>query len=598
MNLLRNTTILLAGSMLLFAGWTTGCATSSGESVDPFAVADEQRRDILDDEPDVDESARRRARQPEPDDDEMYIIPEAQSDPARTIDATPDGWDMSERRQFRDDTNVYDGIRNWRGADDAGFSAIVDTDDSHAYFWIEVTDDTVVDSSPRDLRDGIVIYLRDPRFDDLLDALPKSLRQALDVRVESAFAINPDGDFAPYNSEEPAPKGAVHTAAQRTDDGYRIEAAFALEAFRYISEMPLTRLAFRIDLYDTDSPHAAEVETRLSAAVDSSGQRPRFAAIDTAGLLPSKAPQQGPPRADVLGVWRFEPEGWRFRFLERMSRRWNIFRDLYAVEEELESKYQLPSTCRDSDNRRKIVEAYEHHSQDRRVALLACGTSARNARCPSGATSQLFWISMERSPDGEQWSVDETRDVFDEPLNQCPSASPAGEPTVHSFSLLPFDAIGPSVWGIGYHKQEQDSSYHLRERNLLLVDPHASDFVLTETLLEREYASGRDQILTDSRVYLTDLDDEEGLDLCTIQSVREQRCDSFRTGCETRSRGHELLTGIELWNQEEYRFEDYILQRHNKCRGSTQFSDITGFKVLILGDRLGLLTSRNGDSTE
>ena len=571
---------------------TGGLACASGpqeDEVDPFAVADEEP-DLLDREDDDEGDDDRRRRRPD-DSGEPYDIDQAPTTPQRAVDGSPDGWDMdADRRDFDTARHVYDGENRWDGPDDLSFSAAVDADDGHVYFWVEVTDDQVVDSDPADPLDAVVIRLRDPQLDDLLEALPPSLEERLDVELEAEFAITPDGRVAPVDRRRSVPADVIHTATELTDDGYLVEAAFSLEALPYLAEMPLADIAFQIDVFDADDPSARGPDTRMTAIPHPDDGSPRFAAMETEGMLPTTVPRGGPTRPDAFGLWRVDGDRWGFESIEYVSSHWKGVDDLRKVAENARETDVLPDICTGDDIDRRIVEAYDHHRGAHRVALVLCGTPAPDDRCPSDAETQLVWTSMH--PDGDMWAVDRAHTVFDEPLNQCPTSAPSGEVKYHDFSMLPFDRIDTWVWGIGYHKTEEGRRHKDNEMRVRIVSPDSDQFVLTRRHLQRIYASGSERTLYDSRIYLTDLEDGGGLDICEVEDIREQHCDSFMSGCETRSRGHEVIARVDLWNDADTTFDDYLLTRHDQCRGSTTFDDISGYKLLIIDNRLGLLPAR------
>lgn len=597
---LRRVSIFLSATALSIALVTGACASSSADTdgdtdVDPFAMADESESDLLDEDSGVDPDERRRRRPQRTTDSDgevLYTIPEANSEPARTIDAEPDDWDSAEFRDFDDADRVYDGDDHWSGPEDTSFSAAVDVDDSHIFFFVGVIDDQVLASSPSDPVDAVVFRLRDPALDDLLASLPTSLRDQLGVHVETAVAVTPDGQFAPYDTNASIDAEAIETTAIETGAGYMIEVALSLEALPFVAEMPLDRLAFGIDVFDGDDSASSGPQKRLSAVPRSSRDRPSLATIDTGGLLPSSAPDSGPPRPDALGVWDFDDDHWRFRSLEYFSPRWNALDTLDEVAADILDTSELPEICHDSDSDKRMIEAYEASSESQRVALVLCGTASDDSSCDSGARSQLIWTALE--PSGEKWAIEAALPVFEEPLEQCLLSPSSAGAYHHDFSMLPFDRIGPTVWGIGYHESLDDSERKNREAGVVLVDPESPDFVLAQRSLKRIRATSDERTRHDNRLYLTDLDDNDALDLCQIEEIREQSCDSLDSGCTTRNRGHEVISHIDLWDSSAHSFEKYLLSRHNDCRGSSDFDSIAGFQILLIGHRLGLLPT-SGD---
>lgn len=568
----------------------TGLACSSGpeEQIDPFEMAGEDREeDLLDQQPEPTEDHERTRADDQ--DDEPMVVPQAAAEPARPVNARPDGWDMSDRRVFDDADHVYEGASRWDGPDDASFAAAVDTDDSHVYFWIEVTDDRVVDSRPTHPLDGVEIRLRDPRLDNLLAALPPTLRDRLDVEIEAGYAITPDGRTAPTDGDESVPPEALHSAAIDTDEGYVIEAAFALEALPYLAEIPLDEIAFRIDVLDAD-PGDDTPSSRLSAIIDADGS-PHFAVTDTDGMLPAASPEQRPPRADALGMWHRTGDGWIFETLEYVSNRWNLVDDFEGVADRLLELGAFPDVCDDVDAQHRIHDVYDYRDGSHRIVLSSCGPAADNG-CSDEARSQVVWTHLER--DRDRWLMAESQTVFDQPLEQCVHTAPEGQPLHHDFSLMPFDRVANRMWAVDYRRSLEGTNHEVDERELRLVDPRSEQFVQLDRRLQSVRDSGRERVLRDNRIYLTDLEDDGNLDVCKVEEIKEQTCESFQSGCETIPRGHEVIPNIDLWDAEDHRFEDFLLTRHDDCRGSTQFEDIgSGYKILTVGDRIGLLPTRD-----
>ena len=577
-------------ALLLATGGLWACSSSPSPSVDPFEVAEE--RDILDDPVERGERRRRApAQRAAPDDEEvMFIIPEALSEPARTIDANDQGWDLSRMRAADSARHVFDGAQSWDGPDDASFRAAVDVDDSFVYVWVEVTDDQVVPSLPTSPLDAVVVWLRDPRLETLLETVPSSLRDHVGIETEVGVVITPDGQYAPVDSSHSIPRGAIHTATRSTPQGYIVEAAFAAETLPTVGSLPLPEIAVRIDLLDADDDDASQPKARLTAFPGDDGEPPRFASADTPGLLPSAAPSAPPPRPDAWGIWRFADGGWAFQPLEYLSQRWHLIDDNQSIEEALASSDEVPSICTDGANQMRTIEAYQQPAGTYRVATTLCGQPSQNGRCSTDSRTQLIWTALRPGDDG-QWSVQHAQPVFDRPLQQCTDAAPSGKEFVQNFSLLPFDVIGSWVFGVGWHKSFDLSDQRLRETAVTLVDPRSSNFIIGQTRLRRHTAAPRTRTLYDSRAYLTDLEGDGRMDLCQVEEVREQNCQALDVGCHTRERGVQVLTQIHLWDNEGHRFSRYPMDRYGDCRGSMTFDNVDGYKILLIGNRLGLLRS-------
>lgn len=583
---------VLAGCLAILS-WTGGCSSSKASTIDPFSMADEARSpaDLLDEPQAAARSQRGTGRRGSPGAGRaQFSVPQAAAEPARQIDATPQGWDLSQLRHFDQRFNLVEGVGAWRGTEDASFSVAVEFDESHLYFWIQVQDDQIIRSHPSTPLEGVLIWLGDPGLDGLFDSLPENLVNQLSPLSHSAILISPDGQFGRYGDGPIPSDNSVHVATAYTDTGYIVEAAFSLEAFALLTELPLNEVAFRVEILDTDDPQSPSYQKRLSMFPPRDDGKPRYALLDVEGLLPLVSPVEGPPRADALGVWRQSRDGWRFETMEYVSPHWEVIEDLQAAAAQVVDRGPLPTVCTGPDKAMWLVEAYESIAGNQRVALILCGTDNLSAFCPANAVTQLVWTAM-KSIDDDAWVIDQVQELFPEPLGQCPFQSRAAQPYFHSFSMLPLGVIGPTVWGIGWHMQQQASHRNLERAGVYFVDPRSEHFIVGDLPLRHIADHGPNRTRHDSRVYLTDLNDDDAMDLCEIELVQDQYCPSSDQPCETRERGREVLTHIKTWVDSEYRFEDYLLHRHDRCRGSTTFAEISGYKVLLVEKRLGLIRS-------
>ncbi|WP_158542433.1 sugar-binding protein [Lujinxingia litoralis] len=590
MNPLPVSSLRPTGALLLAAGALTllnACGGAPPVSVDPFAIAESerQRTDILDAPT---QAPRRAVERPTAEPDELYMIPEASAQTSRTIDAVPEGWDLSKLRAFDTRTNLIAGSGRWTGPEDASFKATVDADEGFIYFWVEVSDDVLVDSHPQDLLDGVVISLRDPQLDTLLNSLPATLRNTLEARADAAFAITPSGQIARYRSSHPLDARDVQAATRQTEGGYVLEVALGMGALPYIAAMPLGDIAFRIEVLDTDDARATRPEKHLSMFPSGDDQAPLFAVFDTGGLLPREAPQAGPPRFDALGAWHRGDQGWRFQPFEYIPQTWRVIEDLRQVAGQVIDKDPLPRICTAADREMWLVEVYEDRARNNRIALVLCGSAATNARCPNDATTQLVWAHM-RPEDDQMWRIDRSFEVFETPLNQCPFERAGDGPLYSNFSLLPLNVIDAAMWAVGWQMRHDLPRQLRHESGIVFIDSRASSPNVGNVQLARVDAANTARTLASSRVYLANLDDVEGYDICEIEELDNQQCQGFQQGCETTARGSERIPHVKTWAPEAHRFERYLLTNHPNCRASTGFDTIEGFKILQVGNRLGLL---------
>ena len=567
MNLHRSPLLALG---ILF-GALVGCSSAPSSDFDPFDTDAPSASDAADDQ---DGDAPQR-QSPPPGDRATTASPDdaPSSTPGRAVDGTGDGWDTLDLRSFDDEDHVVEGRHRWQGPDHLSFHAAVDTDDNHLYLIVDVHTDDVDPNA-----DAVELRLRDPGLDDMINDLPTLLQERFSLDYELTFSVAPDGSLSPLDGSSLA-TDAIHTAGVNTVDGYRVEVAVGVDAFRYLRRLPLDAVGFRLDVLSDP--------LRMSAAVRSDGS-PRYALYEDASLLPTQAPDNAPPRDDALAVWQRDGQQWSFRSLEYLSSRWQHLGNPHHIVTSMIDADAFPSSCDPSSHDVRLVDTYAHRDGDRRVALWLCGTPADDDPCPESATSELIWSELvPRSSD--EWGVSQAFSVLDTPLDQCPVTVSDDQPLASDFSLLPLDLIGPDVWAIGFHRRGDTSNHILHETIATLIDPHASDPILSRMTLDRVDATTDSRTVESGQVFLTNLNDQEGLDICQVDEIKDQRCRGLMEDCQTRDRSHELMSSAELWNPDTHQFEDYPLSRHPMCRGSTAFESVDGYQLLVIDTRLGLI---------
>ncbi len=567
MNLHRSPLLALG---ILF-GALVGCSSAPSSDFDPFDTDAPSASDAADDQ---DGDAPQR-QSPPPGDRATTASPDdaPSSTPGRAVDGTGDGWDTLDLRSFDDEDHVVEGRHRWQGPDHLSFHAAVDTDDNHLYLIVDVHTDDVDPNA-----DAVELRLRDPGLDDMINDLPTLLQERFSLDYELTFSVAPDGSLSPLDGSSLA-TDAIHTAGVSTVDGYRIEAAVSVDAFPYLRAFPLDALGFRLDVV-TD-------HVRMSAATRSDGT-PRYALYRDANLHPAHPPQKSPPRDDAIAVWQRQGTKWSFRSLEFLSPRWTHLGQNPEIVNSLVDAEAFPASCDPAEDDIRLVDAYEHRDGDLRTALWLCGTSADNAPCPDHATSDLLWSTIEPYS-SDQWIISEAFSVLQSPFDQCPLETADDGPLAQDFSMLPLDLIGPDVWAIGFHRHRQTSNHFFEDTQAVLVDPGASNPILTRLTLDHTDATNQHRSLERGRIYLTDLNDQEGLDICQVDELIDQSCRSLMEDCQTRDRSHETMSVARLWNPDTHQFEDYPLAQHPQCRGSTNADSIDGYQLLLIDRRLGLI---------
>jgi hypothetical protein len=579
-------------ALLVSVCGATGCKSGPTPTIDPFEQVESDRgADILDRHSSP--TTRARAVRARSDDGVEYMMPTAGEELGKTIDGTPSDWDLSRARSFAHERFVEVGAEVWKGPSDASFRVAIDADDSYVYFFIEVTDDVALNQPPQSPADAVIIWLRDPQLDRLGRILPETLRTNQLIKTETAIIFSPDGRFARYGSDDPIVSQSVFAAGTRTPTGYALEIAFGMSALPQVAEMPMQEIAFRVEVLDGDNPSRPGVEKHLSMLPQTDEDTARYALFDLPGWLPHHAIKNPPPRVDALGAWVIGPDGWDFRNIEFVVPNWRVLDHLEPVRATLTDRQGLPELCRALRNEVRLLEAYQATSGNHRVILAMCGTPPDGNRCPQAARSQLMWIHMtpegRGNPDELNWQVQSTIEVFEEPLNQCTSQPVEGAAYFHGFSTNPLPMVNPSVWAVGWNSRQQTPLYRLEESGVIFVDPQSSSKRVGAVRTHQRSSAKDERTLRNSRVFLTALDQTDGLDLCEVEHIEEQSCEDVDRGCVTRERRRETLTHIRTWNPSKRIFEPYLLTRHPQCTGRTTYGDVDGFKLLHVNDRIGLL---------
>ncbi|MFU8802402.1 MAG: hypothetical protein ACNA8W_01205 [Bradymonadaceae bacterium] len=580
-------------AVLLSLSPQLGCKSSP--TINPFDLPDDTRdRDLLDDPVARGPGGAHRVNA---EDGVEFMMPAASEEFTKEIDGNPKDWDMSRARTFAHERFVEVGAEAWRGPEDASFQVAIDADESFLYFFIEVTDDVLLNEPPHSPADGIVIWLRDPRLDDLSKSLPESFRENQRIKTETAIVFSPDGRFSRYGSDEPIVSQSVFAAASRTRKGYALEVALGMSILPQIAAMPMTEVAFRIEVLDGDNPDRPGVDKHLSMLpLSDDDDSPRYALFDLPGWLPHHTVASAPARLDALGVWAIGSDGWNFESIEFVVPNWRVLEDFRHVEKALEDRGGLPEICRATRNEIDVVEVYQSSTAAHRIALAVCGTPSQGARCASGARSQAVWIHLtpqaRGNPNEVPWEVQSAIEIFDEPLRQCTSGGAGDDAHYSGFSLYPMTVISPSVWAVGWNKKEQTRNERRRESGVVFVDPQSSAKRVGALKTHQRSSKKDERFLRESRIYLTPIDNVEGLDICEVERIEEQSCTDFDQGCLTHERGRETLTYIRTWSPEKKVFEPYLLSRHNRCTARTTFGDIDGYKLLHVNQRIGLLPTK------
>ncbi len=569
----RSETILF--TLLLMCLLATGCK-KTGEAKDTSTLEEVDDTAMLE-EP-VDTSAQRRAQNPE----EELFIPTAERTMRFEIDGDDADWKDVNRRDFDARDAIMDGQRSWKSKADASMNIGAVLDSNYLYALIEVRDDKIL----RDGEDSIRLWLRDPKLEQIMSTMPEGISIEDDLIHDVALEIRPDGSHTLMQDDVTLPEDAVTLTSTTFKGGWRIEAAIALETLPFVASLPLSRLAFRVDMHDSDKKGSDKAQTILSMMPYERDEPPRFAAISTEeGLLPHLGARGVITRVDGVGYWRRDEQHWTFTPLERVPKVWRNMTDTSLFFNNLSASLECPSL----DQKRILLEAYTTRSERHRIGLMLCSESSQDT-CPEDARTNLYWIHLARNESGE-YDIKRNLAIFKEPIAQCRTQAAKGEVFHDQFATLPLDFVNANVWVVSWREQLQDRQYESVRHVIQFVSAKSGELMGNSHALFAREDDGTERVETINTSYFIDVDDEEGLDLCEIERHREQDCQSHQRGCTTRQRGETTMTHIKLWNNESERYVSYALRRHDGCPANFDLTQGEGYLLFHTGTRVGLLPS-------
>ena len=581
--------VSLSSYLVILSLAASACSTSKEQGVNPFEAADEKEEADL-----LDAPVEKRRTRPTPSgsatvDQAALMLPKPPKKTKKTIDAKIDDWDRRKARKFDGKEQIVTGEQFWTNGKDASFRVGVDSDAGQVYFWVDVRDDKVIDAASEDvMADGVILWLRDPKLEEIVDSLPEGMSEKANVRPEMAILFTPDGQFWRFDDTGgKLYRTGIDARTKKMKNGYRLEASLTLGVLQQVASLPTDDIAFRVELMDGDETDRRGEQTRLSMLPDQTG--PRFALYNVGGWLPYEKAQGQPPRPGALGRWMLHDGTWNFHSFEVRPVHWLVLQDVSGFDKALADAEALDELCPEATSRRKLVEAYQSRSGRHRAGLVLCGPRAPGGHCPDDAQSHLYWVRLK--PEKKGWTLAEYTDITKKPLPQCAAeARPDGE-LYSDFSLLPMEMLGTQVWGVGFKKNYSGEYEQIEERGIWFVKPASKKPFLGQALNERIRATADSRTVSKSHVYLALVDDTKGLDLCEIERVEEQACDSMNRGCEKTEHGGSVRTNIKMWVPGKRRFEDYLLTKHKRCNASFDFSTRKGFMLLNEAGRLGALAS-------
>lgn len=516
-------------------------------------------------------------------------LPETPKGPAREINGDLSDWDKKSFRKFDKKSHVESGERFWSGARDASMAVAMDSDSGYLYLAVDVTDDAVIAGDAETVVDGIIVTIRDPNLDRFVQTVPESARLQDLVKAETSLIFFPDGRYRRNDSDEVLPNNMGVISIQERPGGYVLELALQIEAFEQVGSIPLETIAFRVDLLDGDEEDRAGTQTVVSMLPDRDNDDPRMALFQTQGLLPHYALGEGPPRKNAIGSWLAAEEMWDFTSFERVPELWVTIDDAKTFEEAIRESESLNDMCRVARKDVRLLETYQSRGGGFRAGLLICGDRPVKGKCPDNSKTDVFWMMMKQK--NGQWQVEGAISIFEEPLEQCAYQSNA-EGTLHSgFSMFPMDMVDHNTWAVGWTKQREERGLSASASGITIINTELAKPIVGSAITAEKVSVSDSRTKTAAKVYITNVDDDEHLDICQVENVLEQHCTGVDSGCETYERGRKVLTTIQMYNPRIRRFERYELSKHPGCNSDFDFAEREGFLLLQTPGRIGFLPS-------
>ncbi|MFB6350961.1 MAG: sugar-binding protein, partial [Bradymonadaceae bacterium] len=523
-----------------------------------------------------------------------HSVPEPPEKMSKTVDGKFGDWESAEFKEFGARDYVVEGTQFRNGRDDLSAEIAAQTDKGHLYLAIDVHDETVIDAkSVEPFADGAVLWLRDPGLSDLRESLPETVTDG-DIKSEIGILFTPDGQFWKQLKEGKLYRKGVDAATVDTKSGYRIEIALEVGVMGQASKLPMPEVGFRVDVIDGDNRDRRGKQTRLTTVKPTEDDDPRYALIDFEGWRPYASLAGDPPREDALGRWKLAEKGWTFEPIEVAPERWRLLPNTDKLQAVLDGREKTPDLCPDAKSDGRLVDAYASKTGRDRIALMVCGNRAHNGECPPDAKTGLLWIHFKKESGSLQ--LHRALQVTDEPLNQCAHQPAPGEPFYSTFSMTPLEMIGPAVWAVGWHKTRETDAEQIRKTGIWMVNGNHDPLKVGSVQTSKKEAERRSRTISQSRVYLTKVDDNKGLDLCEIERIKEQRCRGFDRRCQTTDRGVETLAHIRRWKPEEGTFERLLVSKHENCQPPFKFAKRDAYMLFHRNERLGIIHSGNESS--
>lgn len=571
------------------------CACSSQDHAQKKDAADEDPTALLDAPVNIKKNNKDKVI---PQDGDKAMMPQAAKAPAMPIDGKFDGWDASSLKTFTNKDLVELGAPFWDGADDLSMRVGVKSDADFVYFWLEVKDDKVIEQDDERGQpvDAIVLWLREPKLEAMFANMPEGVSVDRDVVTDLAIAFSPTGRAQLLGDKSAQlTSGVVWSEGFRTATGYGVEVAVRAEVFPFVATLPMPELAFRVEALDGDEPKRLGVQSRMSMLPRKDSEAPRYALLSLGGLLPSWPVEGVPGRADGLGLWRrHKDKTWRYTPYEVLPRHWVYMNDMAPFEKQLGQQDLFKTVCNKARFDSTLLEAYRSISDKHRVGLLRCAQRPVNNKCPDQSQTRLFWVHMSRKDD--MWELKTELEVFTEPMNQCADSAANGELFRDKFTIYPLDFASSYIWAVGWQEEQRASGYYAQASKIAILNVGRKVKPLVGELTPYSLtAEDNTRTLSEVKVYLTELDDVKGYDICEIEKLQEQTCRSLNSQCQTREHGQSKLTHVKTWSPTMNSFEPYLYSKHPLCTHDFTLDKQPGYMLVHLGSRIGMLPSAAAD---
>jgi hypothetical protein len=514
--------------------------------------------------------------------------------PAKSIDGRLTDWKDGDFRSFKDAKFIVRGEKFRDNPEDLAFEVAVESDSGYLYLAVKVQDETVVDAgSERPITDGVVITLRDPVLESLADRVQPDYRRMLDIFPETSIIFTPDGQFYAYGNTGSINRAALRAEPRKTKNGYILEAAFAVETLQQVYQLPLEEIAFRIDIFDGDSPDKKGTQTRMSifkkqTLADTRHER-RFMLYDPNILFPHDYVDGTKKQLKKVGRWRNKDGKWQFQSLEASKPNWKRIKNTSQTLGDIEWHKSLEEICPQATSHGQPVAWQRSTSNKNRAqGLFVCVRNTQKQKiCQLQNPAYLIWVQAEKNKKG--WAVKTANPLSEKPVrNLClkDSIPDKRHLYLHSLKTVPLQHLGTPVWAVYARRKAPDGSI---ERIVRFVEPNRSPAQVGKELIYGEYHENGTQDIVDSKLFLTGVDKKPTRDICIVERRSERRCTDG--SCQTLSDTTQLTTRIRVWNPEKRTFEKLMLSKHENCTTNFKFSERQGYQLLPWQKDLAIISS-------